>query len=122
MTRGGFRKGAGGVSTWKSGKTKTIRVPEALADEILVIARAMDSGEKFISQSKEKSISRSKAVSDVVTESKTLDLTGISIRQNNGIISVHLEDLVKAGYTLKPQKLAVMVEARIRKILNKQGF
>lgn len=110
MVRGGLRKGAGGVSTWKSGKTKTIRVPEALADELLKIARAMDAGERFVAESQ--------ALSEPVTESKTLDLTGISVRQQNGIIAIYLEDLVKAGYNLKPHKLAVMVEARIRKILS----
>lgn len=32
-------------STWRSGKTKMIRVPIALAEKILEYARALDSGE-----------------------------------------------------------------------------
>lgn len=31
-------------STWNLGKTKTIRVPEAIADEVMAYARAVDSG------------------------------------------------------------------------------
>lgn len=110
MPRGGLRQGAGGVPTWKTGKTKTIRVPIALADEILSIARALDRGEKISLQSK--------VTSEPVTESKVLDLSRISIRQVNGVIAVYLEDLVKAGYELKPKSLALMVEAKIRKMLS----
>jgi hypothetical protein len=32
---------------WKSGKTRTIRVPIALADQLLAIARRLDDGETF---------------------------------------------------------------------------
>lgn len=109
MARGGYREGSGGVSTWRHGKTKTIRVPEALAVQILEIARELDEGKMLVPQRE--------CIIDSVTESKVLDLSGISIRQTNGIISVYLEDLVKAGYELRPQNLAEMVKARIRRTL-----
>ncbi len=32
---------------WRSGKTRTIRVPIAIADEVLEAARAIDEGKKF---------------------------------------------------------------------------
>lgn len=114
MARGGYREGSGGVPTWKHGKTKTIRVPEALASEILEIARRLDEGEKLISQRE--------SIIEPVTESKVLDLSRISIRQVNGVIAVYLEDLVKAGYELRPQNLALMVEARIRKTLDRKDL
>lgn len=44
------------------------------------------------------------------------NLSGISIRQHDGAISVHLEDLVRAGYKIRPKKIAQLVEARIEKL------
>ncbi len=44
---GGARPGAGNPEfkpKWKSGKTMVIRVPEAIADEVLAIARQIDEG------------------------------------------------------------------------------
>lgn len=49
MPRGGHREKAGRPSTWKSGckfsETKLIRVPTAIADQLLEIAHKLDSGE-----------------------------------------------------------------------------
>lgn len=45
-TRGGYRTGAGRKSKWKSGKTKAIRLPEALISQIMKLAHAVDKGEK----------------------------------------------------------------------------
>jgi hypothetical protein len=39
---GGARPGAGGGARWKHGKTKLVRLPVALLDEILSVARYMD--------------------------------------------------------------------------------
>ncbi len=41
-SRGGVRPGAGRPYKWKHGKTKLIRVPEALAAEVLAYARDLD--------------------------------------------------------------------------------
>lgn len=138
MTRGGKRDGAGGKSTWEHGKTKSIRVPIALAEEILQIARQLDQGTKLgwpsstdatplpLKLQKEVDLSTltvskghnssNKAIIEPETESKVLDLSGISIKQHDGAISVHLEDLVKAGYKIRPEKIAQLVEARIQKL------
>ena len=43
--RGGARLGAGGVCRWKHGRTKLVRLPVALLDEILKVARYMDQNE-----------------------------------------------------------------------------
>ena len=40
--RGGARPGAGGGARWKHGRTKLVRLPVALLDEILSVARYMD--------------------------------------------------------------------------------
>jgi hypothetical protein len=49
MPRGGHREKAGRPSTWKSGckfsETKLIRVPAAIADQLLEIAHKLDSDE-----------------------------------------------------------------------------
>jgi predicted transcriptional regulator len=37
-------------SKWRSGKTQTIRVPVALAEQILALARKMDSDEPLVSE------------------------------------------------------------------------
>jgi len=106
MPRGGSREGSGGVSTWKLGKTKTVRVPIALADRLLEIARAMDDGNEFIA---------STSIVEPVTESKTIDLSGVRVTHLDGEIAIRLEDLVRVGYKLRPLSLAQMVEARMQR-------
>jgi hypothetical protein len=43
--RGGARPGAGGGARWKHGRTKLVRLPVALLDEIMEVARYMDENE-----------------------------------------------------------------------------
>jgi len=43
--RGGARPGAGGGCRWKHGRTKLVRLPVALLDQILEVARYMDQNE-----------------------------------------------------------------------------
>lgn len=43
--RGGARPGAGGGGRWKHGRTKLVRLPVTLLDEILEVARYMDRNE-----------------------------------------------------------------------------
>lgn len=45
MCRGGYRRGAGRKAAWRHGETKTIRVPVALREKLLEIARQLDRGE-----------------------------------------------------------------------------
>lgn len=99
MSRGGKREGAGGKPTWKNGKTKTIRVPMVLEKEILAIARELDQ----------------KGVIDRDTESKVLNLSGITVSQVRGKSFVFLQDLVGRGYEIKPDKLAEKVILEIYK-------
>jgi len=42
MPRGGARSNSGPSPSWKTGKTRTIRVPIALADQLLEVARQLD--------------------------------------------------------------------------------
>lgn len=103
MPRGGKREGAGGKPTWKNGKTKTIRVPIVLVEEILKIARELDE----------------KGVIDCDTDSKMLDLSGITVPEIRGRKFVFLDDLLRAGYEIQPLKLAELVRANL--ILNSQS-
>ena len=96
MPRGGRRKGAGGRSKWKHGKTKTIRVPEVLADKILDYAHKLDIG----------------ATIEHETESKIVDLTGIVVRVVRSNSAVYIADLMRAGFEIKPESLAVSVKRR----------
>lgn len=99
MPRGGSREGAGGRFKWNHGKTKTIRVPIELADKILEYAHKLDDG----------------AIIEHETPSKTLNLSGVSIRVCNGKSAVYLEDLVKAGYEILPERLGKIFKAILSK-------
>lgn len=88
MPRGGRRKGAGGKPSWKHGKTKPVRVPVALAEKILEIARILDEEE------------------DLANNSKIIDLTGVAVFQSKRGPVIRLEDLLRVGYRIKPEKLA----------------
>lgn len=105
MPRGGKREGAGGKPTWKNGKTKTIRVPVVLAEEVLRIARELDE----------------KGTIEHDTESKVLDLSGITVPEIRGKRFVFLQDLVRLGYEIKPYNLAVKVIEEIYKEEIKRG-
>lgn len=45
MPRGGARENSGRKPKWNLGETKAIRVPVAIADTLLEIARRIDEGE-----------------------------------------------------------------------------
>lgn len=99
MGRGGIRPGAGGRFKWKHGKTKTIRVPEELVEQILNYAQKLDSG----------------LIIEHETRSKVLDLSGVSIRICNGKSAVYLEDVAKVGYEILPERLGNMFKAILGK-------
>ena len=96
MPRGGYREGAGNKPSWLHGKTKTIRVPEALSDKVLEIARALDEG-NFES----------------VTDSKTVDLSGIRLIYSSGRPAVLVEDLLERGFKVRPLALADLVRKQL---------
>ncbi len=48
--RGGCRQGAGRKSCWRQGRTQTIRVPVAIAEQLLEIGRQLDRGEEADTQ------------------------------------------------------------------------
>lgn len=98
MSRGGKREGAGGKPTWKNGKTKTIRVPIVLAEEILKNARELDE----------------KGVIERDTESKVLDLSGITVPEIRGRRFVFISDLLMSGYEIHPLKWAEAARAELR--------
>lgn len=102
MTRGGSREGAGNQHIWKSGKTKVIRVPEALADKVLNYARKLDEDNGNLDL---EPVTQSKI--EIVSQ-KVVNLSGISIKTHNGKLVVNLEDLAKAGYEILPANLGMI--------------
>ena len=88
MPRGGYRKNAGGKPTWKHGKTKVIRVPEALADEVLRYARSIDD-----------------VTETNLNQSKTINLTRVPVYSSNKGSLVYLSDLIAFGYEIFPVAL-----------------
>lgn len=113
MPRGGVRQGAGSKPTWKHGKTKPVRVPVALAERILEVARAMDRGEKGIKQIH--------TLAEPVTESKVIDLSGVAIRQSKGGPVVRLADLIKAGYEIRPERLVRTIKSSVQQEIVDKG-
>lgn len=70
-TWGGARPGAGNPEfkpKWKSGKTTVIRVPEAIADEVLAVARRIDEGEN-VTLSSNGTADQEKPQNNAVTQS-----------------------------------------------------
>jgi hypothetical protein len=111
MTRGGKRAGAGQKPKWKNGETKSIRVPIALAEEILRLARLVDNGEQLVTlKEAEKLLKKNKPDEKILkieteTESKVLDLAGIPVIAIQGAMAVRLEELVKRGFKIKPDHM-----------------
>lgn len=95
MPRGGRREGAGGKPTWKHGKTKPVRVPVALADQVVEIARILDEE------------------GDPGRISKTINLTGVAILQSKYGPVVRLADLLRVGYKIKPERLVRAFKAQM---------
>ena len=52
MKKRGGRRSTTWKSSWKTGKTKVIRIPEILADRLYKIARHLDDGGKCVLQDK----------------------------------------------------------------------
>ena len=82
--RGGKRDGAGRRSTWRSGQCKAIKVPVAIADKVLEVARAIDIQE---------------AIREAGYPVKTPEQILIEIK---GLIN--LVDSSEPGYTVKNSK------------------
>lgn len=106
MPRGGKREGSGPKPTWKSGKTKTIRVPEVLADQVLDLARRLDDPQ----------FAKSFWLLQVI------DLSSINIPTIRGKSFVFLEDLMKIGYEIKPLEIANTVRQQSLKPLTGKSF
>ncbi len=113
MARGGARSNSGAKGKWKHGKTKSIRVPEELANQILEYAHKLDENAKIESDTEPKTGSDCGLGS--VTESKVLDLSGISVFVFKGKICVFLDTLLRSGYLIKPETLNDRVLTQIYK-------
>lgn len=99
MPRGGFREGAGGKPTWRYGATKPVRVPIALADKILEIARILDERASEPDENLELNLKEPE------TGSKVIDLTGVAVLSSNSGPVVRLADLIRVGYEIRPRQL-----------------
>lgn len=93
MPRGGYRQNAGRKPKWRSGKTKMIRVPIELADQLLEIADRLDQGVSIENES----------------ISNNIDFSSIPLIVVNGKKGVSLVELLKAGYEIYPLSLASSV-------------
>lgn len=114
MPRGGEREGAGAKLKWKHGKTKQIRVPEALADKVLELTEMLDNGYE---------VGKLDTLDiGINSNSKTLDLSTIALTATSGSLAVKLEDIYLAGYQILPHNLSIMVEAKVQKLKEKRNL
>lgn len=97
---GGKREGAGRKSKWLHGKTTTIRVPEDLAGEVLRLARQLDKGIQL----------------DNVTNSKTIDLSGVPIHHLEEQPVIAVKDLLRQGFKIRPLKLVDALRKELDRI------
>lgn len=109
MPRGGYREGAGGRPSWRHGKTKPVRVPEALAEKIVEIARILDEGGSLQPEEAE-------------TGSKIIDLTGVAVLYSKNGPVVRLADLVRVGYVIRPERLTRNLKVNASKSLGLDGL
>ena len=98
--RGGRREGAGRKLKWAHGKTTTIRVPEALASEVLQLARQLDLGIQF----------------DNVANSKTIDLSGVPIQHLDEQPVIAVKDLLRKGFKIRPLKVVDALRKELDRI------
>ncbi len=125
--RGGARKGAGRKTTWESGctqkDTKPIRVPKAIASELLVIAHKLDRGESLESDTKSKSDDLVQKVQDVLVKWRQLNekASPKSTQSQWSKVRQLLSDLEQAlGYPLsEPNQLSMDLVTESKNIDNK---
>jgi hypothetical protein len=100
MSRGGHREKAGRKSTWKSGcrygETKLIRVPTAIADQVLEIAHKLDSGEPIGTTSGQLSLPIFTPTHPSKITSETL-LSGTELSRRLGVSSAAFTSHHKKG-------------------------
>jgi O-acetyl-ADP-ribose deacetylase (regulator of RNase III) len=87
MSRGGCRSGAGAKPKWKHSETKTIRVPIAIADQVLEIAKMIDQGSR--ENALEPNLPGS-SIGSVLKGSKELSSTKGVVRQSKSSSSIQL--------------------------------
>ncbi len=78
MPKGG-RRSTTWTPTWKSGKTTVIRVPEALEERLIEIARVLDKGEEL-----------------PVTGNKTTDEVSLKERADTFLLTIPPKERLKA--------------------------
>lgn len=94
MPRGGKRDGAGRPSAWKHKETKLVRVPAAIVDQLMDIARKLDRGESLDYETKSKQVAAPKTVSqmailDIPSEPMPLGLTQLAARLSCSTGTLH---------------------------------
>ena len=121
MPPGGKRKGSGRKSTWKSGckfeDTKLIRVPKAIADELLCIAHKLDKGESLDLETK--SMTQLNLLDSSPVIGKETRLSGVQLGTRLGVSSASLtphknnaEVLAKYTQERDPDKIPWAREGR----------
>ena len=82
MPRGGARPNSGPPPSWKHGRTTTIRVPRALAGQIVQLARQLDEGKiEPVSVSGIESDTGSRIESDTISKvSKAVEILTESLK------------------------------------------
>lgn len=89
MPRGGFREGAS-TPTWNKGKTQTIRVPIALAKDLIKIARAIDEGKLVNIGDNDLNIDKLNNLANSVIEDEAINRKG----KDKGVVKRALQEYI----------------------------
>lgn len=96
MPRGGHRENAGRKAGWNNPETQTIRVPKALAGQLLEIARKLDEGQfiDFDTKSKD-SIVISKNELENISQIVVADVVVTRNGKDKGSVKKAVEAIIK---------------------------
>ncbi len=98
---GGYRPGSGNKYKWKHGETKAVRIPIAITDEVIEVAKAIDAGSRLVPHDSVTQSSIAKGGDELTqcqTEVDRLKTLNSKLSSNIGELEA---DLIKAQQQLK---------------------
>ena len=84
-TRGGYRENAGRKSGWNHSQTCTIRIPKTFASQLVELARRLDNGEKFDTDTESKWVEKDFVTQSILVKSGSGSLASKELKKEEKI-------------------------------------
>ena len=84
-TRGGYRENAGRKSGWNHRETCTIRIPKTFASQLVELARRLDNGEKFDTDTESKWVEKDFVTQSILVKSGSGSLASKELKKEEKI-------------------------------------